>query len=134
MHGFGVYHFADGKCYEGSWHKGKREGLGMCSSTNGASLSGRWANGVLEISTSPKPFPGASFAVNHTRVLDAVQDARAAAERAYNVPRVDDRVNRAVVAADNAANAAAIAGSKAVQTEKRDHGVEYLHDFPMQIV
>ncbi|KAK8945081.1 hypothetical protein KSP39_PZI008090 [Platanthera zijinensis] len=134
IHGFGVYHFADGRCYEGAWCEGKREGLGMCSSANRESQSGRWANDVLEVFTSLNPFPGASFAVNHTRVLNAVQDARAAAERAYNVPRLDDRVNKAVVAADNAANAAAIAGSKAVQTEKRDHGVEYLHDFPMHIV
>ncbi|KAK8933460.1 hypothetical protein KSP39_PZI016067 [Platanthera zijinensis] len=134
MHGFGVYHFADGRCYEGAWREGKREGLGMCSSANGESQYGRWANDVLEISTSPNPFPGASFAVNHTRVLNAVQDARATAERAYNVPRVDGGVKKAVAAAGNAANAAAIAGSKAVQTEKKDRGVEYLHDFPMQIV
>ncbi|KAK8921279.1 hypothetical protein KSP39_PZI020227 [Platanthera zijinensis] len=131
MHGFGVYHFADGRCYEGAWREGKREGMGMCSSANGESQSGRWANDVLEIFTSLNPFPGASFAVN---IPEYSMPFRAAAERAYNVPRVDDRVKKAVAVADNAANAAAIAGSKAVQTEKRDQGVEYLHDFPMQIV
>lgn len=44
-----------------------------------------------------------------------VQEARRAAERAYNVPRVDDRANKAVAAANKAANAARVAAVKAVE-------------------
>ncbi|KAK8944144.1 hypothetical protein KSP39_PZI008073 [Platanthera zijinensis] len=134
MHGFGVYHFADGQCYEGAWQEEKREGLGMLSFASGESQSGHWASGVLEISTSRNPFAGASFAVNHTRVLNSVQDARTAAQKAYDVRRVDDKVNKAVAAANIAADAAAAAGSKAVQIEKRDRGIEYVHDLPLEIV
>lgn len=45
------------------------------------------------------------------------QEARQAAERAYNVAKVDERVNRTVAAANKAANAARIAAVKAVQKE-----------------
>ncbi|KAK8946043.1 hypothetical protein KSP40_PGU014654 [Platanthera guangdongensis] len=123
MHGFGVYRFSNGQRYEGAWRKGNRKGLGVCSSAYGEPQSGLWDDDFLEIS---------SFAVNHTQVLEAVQAARTTAEKAYNIPRVDDMVNRAVAAAENAVNAAAAAGSMAVQTEERDHWVEY--DFPMQMV
>ncbi|KAK8945025.1 hypothetical protein KSP39_PZI008012 [Platanthera zijinensis] len=133
MHGFGVYRYSNGQRYEGAWCEGNRKGLGMCSSTYGEPQSGLWDDEFLEIS---------SFAVNNTRVLDAVQTnqlllfhsqaARTAAEKAYNIPRVDDMVNRAVVAAENAANAAAIASSMAIQMEQRDRWVE--HDLPMQMV
>ncbi|KAI0500297.1 hypothetical protein KFK09_018509 [Dendrobium nobile] len=132
MHGFGVYHFANRQCYEGAWHEGKRQGLGMYSFTNGESQSGHWANGVLEISSTRNPFPGTSFAVNHSRVLNAVQEARTAADKAYHVPRVDERVNKAVAAANKAANAARVAAAKAVQTEKRIH--RDVLDFPIPIV
>ncbi|KAK8946190.1 hypothetical protein KSP40_PGU012469 [Platanthera guangdongensis] len=131
MHGFGVYHFADGRCYERAWREGKREGLGMYSSVNGESQSGHWANDVLEIFTLRIPSPALP---SPSTIPEYSMSFRAAAERAYNVQRVDVRVKKVVAAADNAANAAAIAGSKAVLTEKRDRGVEYLHDFPMQIV
>ncbi|KAK8945790.1 hypothetical protein KSP40_PGU003686 [Platanthera guangdongensis] len=133
MHGFGVYRFSNGQRYAGAWREGNRKGLGVCSSAYGEPKSGLWDDDFLEIS---------SFAVNHTQVLEAVQTtqhllfhsqaARTAAEKAYNIPRVDDMVNRAVAAAENAANAAAAVGSMAVQTEERDHWVEY--DFSMQMV
>ncbi|KAJ0089783.1 hypothetical protein Patl1_14599 [Pistacia atlantica] len=29
MHGFGVYQFGNGHRYEGAWHEGRRQGLGM---------------------------------------------------------------------------------------------------------
>ncbi|KAK8945020.1 hypothetical protein KSP39_PZI008015 [Platanthera zijinensis] len=122
MHGFGVYRYSDGQRYEGAWREGNRKGLGMCSSAYGEPQSGLWDDDFLKIS---------SFAVNHTRVLDAVQVARTAAEKAYNILRVDDMVNRAVAAAENAANAAAVASSMAIQMEQRDRWVE--HDFPMQM-
>ncbi|KAK8958460.1 hypothetical protein KSP40_PGU001040 [Platanthera guangdongensis] len=73
MHVFGVYPFADGRCYEVAWHEGKREGQGMRSSKNGESQSRRWANDVMGNFTSLKPFPGASIVVNHTRVLNVVE-------------------------------------------------------------
>jgi hypothetical protein len=44
-----------------------------------------------------------------------MQEARRAAEKAYDIPRVDDRVNRAVAAANKAANAARVAAVKAAQ-------------------
>lgn len=39
------------------------------------------------------------------------------AEKAYDVAKVDERVNRAVVAANRAANAARVAAVKAVQKQ-----------------
>lgn len=48
------------------------------------------------------------------------------------MPRVDEKVNKAVTAANKAANAARIAASKAVQTEKRIH--RDVLDFPIPIV
>ncbi|PKA53304.1 Phosphatidylinositol 4-phosphate 5-kinase 8 [Apostasia shenzhenica] len=132
MHGFGVYRFANGQCYEGAWHEGRRQGLGMYTFANGETQSGHWFNGVLETSSTRNPFPGSSFAVNHSRVLNAVQEARTAAGKAFHVRRVDVRVNKAVTAANNAANAARTAASKAVQNEKGIH-----HDrreFPLPIV
>jgi len=45
------------------------------------------------------------------------QEARRAAEKAYDVAKVDERVNRAVAAANRAANAARVASVKAVQNQ-----------------
>ncbi|KAK8945766.1 hypothetical protein KSP40_PGU005926 [Platanthera guangdongensis] len=132
MHGFGVYRFSDGQQYEGAWREGNRKGPGICSTAYGEPKSGLWDNDFMEIS---------SFVVNHTRVLDAAQvsmtsnpliPALTAAEKTYNISRVDDMVNRAVVAAENAANAAATASSMAIQMEQRNRWVE--HDLPMQMV
>ncbi|KAL8262550.1 hypothetical protein R6Q59_023899 [Mikania micrantha] len=118
MHGFGVYSFANGHRYEGSWHEGKRQGLGMYTFRNGETQSGHWQNGVLDIpssqSTSHRVSP---VAVYHSKVLNAIQEARRAAEKAYDVTKVDERVNRAVAAANGAANAARVAAIKAVQKQ-----------------
>lgn len=46
-----------------------------------------------------------------------MQEARRAAEKAYDVAKVDERVNRAVAAANKAANAARVAAVKAVQKQ-----------------
>lgn len=46
-----------------------------------------------------------------------LQEARRAAEKAYDVGKVDERVNRAVAAANRAANAARVAAIKAVQKQ-----------------
>ncbi|XP_006845934.2 MORN repeat-containing protein 1 [Amborella trichopoda] len=109
-HGFGVYRFANGHCYEGSWHEGKKQGFGVYSFRSGDTRSGEWDNGALK-----NPHPSASLVVSN-----AVQEARKTAEKAFSVPRVEDRVNRAVVAASRAATAARVAAIKAVQN--RIHG------------
>ncbi|XP_030514135.2 uncharacterized protein LOC115727951 [Rhodamnia argentea] len=118
MHGFGIYSFANGHRYEGAWHEGRRQGLGMYTFRNGETQSGHWQNGILDIpSTQSTTYPDSLVAVNHSKVLNAVQEARRAAERAYDVAKVDERVNRAVAAANRAANAARVAAVKAVQKQ-----------------
>ncbi|KAL6498868.1 hypothetical protein OROHE_026468 [Orobanche hederae] len=118
MHGFGVYCFANGHRYEGAWHEGRRQGLGMYTFRNGETQSGHWQNGILDVpSTQSTVFPAFPVAVNHSKVLNAVQEARRAAEKAYEVTKVDERVNRAVAAANRAANAARVAAVKAVQKQ-----------------
>lgn len=92
--------------------------------------SGHWQNGVLDIpSTQNNSYPVSPVAVYHSKVLNAVQEARRAAERAYDVAKVDERVNRAVSAANKAANAARVAAVKAVQ--KQMHHRRNSDDLPM---
>ncbi|OIT39945.1 PREDICTED: uncharacterized protein LOC109237433 isoform X1 [Nicotiana attenuata] len=130
MHGFGVYCFANGHQYEGAWHEGRRQGLGMYTFRNGETQSGHWQNGVLHIpSTHNTSYPLSPLAVYHSKVLNAVQEARRAAERAYDVTKVDERANRAVAAANRAANAARVAAVKAVQ--KQMHHRRNSDDLPM---
>ncbi|KAB1225114.1 Phosphatidylinositol 4-phosphate 5-kinase 8 [Morella rubra] len=118
MHGFGVYSFANGHQYEGAWHEGRRQGLGMYTFRNGETQSGHWQKGILDIpSTQSTTYPVSPVAVYHSKVLNAVQEARRAAEKAYDVAKVDERVNRAVAAANRAANAARVAAVKAVQKQ-----------------
>ncbi|KAK1413422.1 hypothetical protein QVD17_35195 [Tagetes erecta] len=118
MHGFGVYTFANGHRYEGSWHEGKRQGLGMYTFRNGETQSGHWQNGVLDVPSSQTTMhPVSPVAVYHSKVLNAIQEARRAAEKAYDVAKVDERVNRAIAAANRAANAARVAAIKAVQKQ-----------------
>nr|GEZ54986.1 phosphatidylinositol 4-phosphate 5-kinase [Tanacetum cinerariifolium] len=119
MHGFGVYSFANGHRYEGSWHEGRRQGLGMYTFRNDETQSGHWNNGILDIPSSHSAtHPVSSVAVYHSRVLNAVQEARRAAEKAYDVAKVDERVNKAVAAANRSANAARVAAVKAVQKQR----------------
>nr|XP_043608937.1 uncharacterized protein LOC122580849 [Erigeron canadensis] len=118
MHGFGVYSFANGHRYEGSWHEGKRQGLGMYTFRNGETQSGHWQNGVLDVPSSQSAtYPVSPVAVYHSKVLNAIQEARRAAEKAYDIAKVDERVNRAVAGANRAANAARVAAIKAVQKQ-----------------
>ncbi|KAL3537102.1 hypothetical protein ACH5RR_000468 [Cinchona calisaya] len=118
MHGFGVYSFGNGHRYEGAWHEGRRQGLGMYTFRNGETQSGHWQNGILDVpSTQNASFPVSPVAVYHSKVLNAVQEARRAADKAYDVAKVDERVNRAVAAANRAANAARVAAVKAVQKQ-----------------
>ncbi|XP_038682921.1 uncharacterized protein LOC119983323 isoform X2 [Tripterygium wilfordii] len=118
MHGFGIYRFAYGHRYEGAWHEGRRQGLGMYTFRNGETQSGHWQNGILDVpSTQNTTLPISPVAVYHSKVLNAVQEARRTAEKAYDVAKVDERVNRAVAAANRAANAARVAAVKAVQKQ-----------------
>ncbi|KAK6939850.1 MORN motif [Dillenia turbinata] len=107
IHGFGVYHFANGHCYEGSWHEGRKQGYGMYTFRNGETRCGEWDDGTLK-----NPLPPLTVAV-----LRAVQAARKTAENAIHHRRVDDQVNKAVMAANRAATAARVAAVKAVQNQ-----------------
>ncbi|KAJ4847639.1 hypothetical protein Tsubulata_002751 [Turnera subulata] len=133
MHGFGVYRFANGHRYEGAWHEGRRQGLGMYTFRNGETQSGHWQNGILDVpSTQNTAYPVSPVGVYHSKVLNAVQEARRAAEKAYDVAKVDERVNRAVAAANRAANAARVAAVKAAQ--KRMHHNSSNDNIPIPIV
>jgi hypothetical protein len=135
IHGFGVYHFANGHCYEGSWHEGRKQGYGMYTFRNGETRFGEWDAGTLK-----HPLPPLTDTV--LRVIQVFIDidisftiviiflliyqafytktqfsqaARKTAENAINLPRVDEQVNKAVMAANRAATAARVAAVKAVQ-------------------
>ncbi|KAJ0914165.1 putative 1-phosphatidylinositol-4-phosphate 5-kinase [Helianthus annuus] len=135
MHGFGVYSFANGHRYEGSWHEGKRQGFGVYTFRNGETRSGHWQNGVLELSP---PCPD-----YRSKVLNAVLEARRAAEKAYEAAgKMDERVNNAVISANRAANAARVAAIKAVQKQMHQRRnsdelpvpvVQNLHQLPTQL-
>eukprot|EP00268_Persea_americana_P008770 TRINITY_DN13430_c0_g1_i1.p1 TRINITY_DN13430_c0_g1~~TRINITY_DN13430_c0_g1_i1.p1 ORF type:complete len:395 (-),score=82.84 TRINITY_DN13430_c0_g1_i1:227-1411(-) len=108
IHGFGIYHFSNGHCYEGSWHEGRKQGLGVYTFRNGEMRCGEWDCGVLK-----NPHPQLTGAFQR-----AVQSARKAAENSIRLPRMDEQVNRAVMAANRAASAARVASIKAVQSRK----------------
>ncbi|KAI8572468.1 hypothetical protein RHMOL_Rhmol01G0201200 [Rhododendron molle] len=123
MHGFGVYRFGNGHQYEGAWHEGRRQGLGMYTFRNGETQSGHWNNGILDVpSTQNNSYLVSPVAVYHSKVLNAVQESRRATEKAYDVAKVDERVNRAIAAANRAANAARVAAVKAVQKQMHYNG------------
>lgn len=114
MHGYGVYKFANGHRYEGSWHDGRKQGLGIYTFRNGDTHAGHWHLGTLESRSTQVPNASSPVAVNHSKVLNAVQEARRAAQKGMDVERVDDRVKKAVALANQAANAARVAAVKAV--------------------
>ncbi|KAL5551278.1 hypothetical protein UlMin_001454 [Ulmus minor] len=126
MHGFGVYLFANGHRYEGAWHEGRRQGLGMYTFRNGETKSGHWQNGFLDIPTAHNARPESPCAVNFSKVLNVVQEARRAAERAHNMTKVEERVNKAVAAANRAATAARVAAVKAVQNQMYQNEAQYV--------
>lgn len=117
MHGFG-----NGHRYEGAWHEGKRQGFGIYTFRNGETQSGHWQNGILNVSSSLGSLPGSPSAIDHSKVLHAVQEARQAAEKAINVPNVDERAKRAVTSANKSATAARVAAVKAVQNQMHQNG------------
>ncbi|KAG2676508.1 hypothetical protein I3760_12G055600 [Carya illinoinensis] len=117
MHGFGVYQFGNGHRFEGAWHEGRRQGLGLYTFRTGETKSGHWKNGLLDIPCMQVAHSESSYAVNYTKVLNAVQEAQRAAEKSLDVGKVDERVSKAVAAANKAANAARVAAVKAVQNK-----------------
>lgn len=64
--------------------------------------------------------------------MSNVQEARRAAEKTLDIGKVDERVNKAVAAANKAANAARVASVKAVQN--RMHLGNYNDRSPIQPV
>ncbi|KAJ0589742.1 putative 1-phosphatidylinositol-4-phosphate 5-kinase [Helianthus annuus] len=125
MHGFGVYNFANGHRYEGSWHEGKRQGFGVYTFRNGETQSGHWQNGVLELSPS--------LPDHRSKVLNAIQEARQAAEKAYEAAgKTEERVNNVIISANRAANAARVAAIKAVQ--KQIHQRRNSDELPIPMV
>ncbi|KAL1830004.1 hypothetical protein DCAR_0209403 [Daucus carota subsp. sativus] len=132
MHGFGVYSFAHGHRYEGAWHEGRRQGLGLYTFRNGETQSGHWENGVLNVSSTPGSPPGSPFAVSASRVLNAVKEARLAAERAATASKVEDKVNKAVAAANRAATAARVAAVRAVQNQIHQQNSD--ENIPLRII
>ncbi|GFZ00721.1 histone H3 K4-specific methyltransferase SET7/9 family protein [Actinidia rufa] len=160
MHGFGVYRFANRHRYEGAWHEGRRQGLGMYTFRSGETQSGHWNNRILDVpSTQNTSYPVSPVAVYHSKVLNAVQvnlpcqfeiglplsstvnlvknlvkfivlwswtylsqtilqdRSETCSWKAYDVVKVDERVNRAVAAANRAANAARVVAVKALQKQ-----------------
>ncbi|CAI9781636.1 unnamed protein product [Fraxinus pennsylvanica] len=118
MHGFGIYRFANGHIYEGAWHEGRRQGLGTYTFSNGETRSGHWQDGILDVpSTQNSTYPVSPVGIYHSKVLNAVQKARWASEKACEVTKVDKRVNRAVSSADRAASAARVAATKSMQKQ-----------------
>ncbi|CAM9001829.1 unnamed protein product [Rhodiola kirilowii] len=115
MHGFGVYRFGNGHKYEGAWHEGKRQGLGMYTFRSGETQSGHWQNGVLDGPGTSNSHHPATLSLTTIKVLNAVQEAQQAAEKAFYAPKLDERVSKAVAAANKAANAARVSAVKAVQ-------------------
>lgn len=73
MHGYGVYKFANGHRYEGSWHDGRKQGLGIYTFRNGDTHAGHWHLGTLESRSTQIPNASSAVAVNHSKVLNAVQ-------------------------------------------------------------
>ncbi|KAM7525347.1 hypothetical protein LguiA_015249 [Lonicera macranthoides] len=133
MHGFGVYRFGSGHRYEGAWHEGRREGLGMYTFRDGETQLGHWKNGVLNASSTRDPLLGPPFSVCNTKVLNAVQEAQQAAEKAVSMVKVDERVKKAVAGANRAANAARVAAVKAVQNQMRQNNINGDH-LPVRIM
>lgn len=135
IHGFGVYHFANGHCYEGSWHEGRKQGYGMYTFRNRDTRCGEWDGGTLK---TPQPLltdavlravqvfyltrhvsnftsPVSQLSLSWYILVCKLQGARKAAENAIQQTRVDEQVNKAVLAANRAATAARVAAIKAVQ-------------------
>ncbi|GJW97970.1 hypothetical protein Tco_0179778 [Tanacetum coccineum] len=102
---------------------------GMYTFRNGDTQSGYWDNGVLTISASQDTSQAGSSSttISHAKVLKAVRSRRIA-EKVVVVADMDERVNRAVTAANRAANAARVVAVKAVQNRMDDRPLEIFYD------
>ncbi|KAG2324395.1 hypothetical protein Bca4012_038912 [Brassica carinata] len=108
IHGFGVYHFANGNHYEGAWHEArKEEGNGKYGFKTGDTKCGEQDDGNLVNGLSPET----------GLVRKAVQSAREMVRKCVDQRPVDEQVVQAVAAAKNAAKAARVAAVKAVQNQ-----------------
>ncbi|MBA0626804.1 hypothetical protein Godav_004405 [Gossypium davidsonii] len=93
----------------------------MYTFRSGETQSGYWQNGILDVpSTRNNTYLLSPVAVYHSKVLNAVQEARRVTEKAYDVAKVDERVNKAVASVNKAVNAARVIAIKAVQ-KQMDH-------------
>ncbi|KAJ7513563.1 hypothetical protein O6H91_23G004600 [Diphasiastrum complanatum] len=120
LHGYGVYRFSKGPLYEGAWSNGKKQGLGIYTLQNGETHAGLWESDALKLSSFANVSPSSPSTVNHTKVLNVVQEARQAATKALELPRVSDQVNKAMAIANEATNAAKLVAVRA-STKKNKH-------------
>ncbi|PPD82199.1 hypothetical protein GOBAR_DD20871 [Gossypium barbadense] len=98
-----VYHSKDtGDVYAGEWSNGQSHGCGIHTCEDGSRYVGEFQWGV-------------KHGLGHYHFV-----ARRATEKAYNVAKVDERVNKAVASVNRAVNAARVIAIKAVQ-KQMDH-------------
>jgi len=77
----------------------------MYAFRNGDERAGEWDSGILKN----------LLPLSDSALQRALQAARRAADSAVHLPRVEEQVNKAVMAANRAATAARVAAIKAVQ-------------------
>ncbi|ESR41031.1 hypothetical protein CICLE_v10026235mg [Citrus x clementina] len=92
-HGLGHYHFGNGDTYVGEYFEDKIHGFGVYCFANGHQYGGAWHQ------------------IYHFK------EAQRAAEKAYDVAKVDEKVNRVVAAANRVVNATRVAAFKTVQKQ-----------------
>ncbi|KAL2462196.1 histone H3 K4-specific methyltransferase SET7/9 family protein [Abeliophyllum distichum] len=102
IHGLGVYHFANGHFYEGSWHEGRKQGYGIHTFLSGEMRCDKWNSGNLRTPLPPLM----------DTVLQVVLPSRKTVERAIHLRQVDEQVNKV---ANRVSTAVRVADVKAVQ-------------------
>ncbi|XP_024989132.1 alsin homolog [Cynara cardunculus var. scolymus] len=123
-HGFGVYRFYTGDVYAGEWSNGQSHGCGVHTCEDGSRYVGEFKWGVKHglghyRFRNGDTYAGEYFAdkMHGFGVYSFANEARRAAEKAYDLAKVDERVNKAVAAANRSANAARVGAVKAVQKQ-----------------
>eukprot|EP00897_Mesotaenium_endlicherianum_P008294 jgi/Mesen1/7493/ME000039S06709 len=114
--GYGVYRFYTGDVYGGLWSKGQSHGVGAQTCADGSRYLGEFAWGAKH-GFGKYIFRGRRRQGSGLGGLwnDPVGEARRASMRAADVQRVDERVSKAVAAANRAAVAARAAATRAAQ-------------------
>ncbi|KAG5068744.1 hypothetical protein JHK85_001121 [Glycine max] len=131
--GLGMYTFRNGETQSGHWQNGVLDILSTQNTTSPVSPVGVYHSKVLNAVQpthnkrrgcflfyrgSPRFFPlFFLFRQPKLKDLSSPLEARQAAEKAYDMAKVDEGVNRAVAASNRAANAARVAAVKAVQKQ-----------------